>query len=181
MDIIETIDQPKKKGGIQEGTTATTVESAKLDTQCKVIAERLSSEFSGYSKGHHKKRPVFEDVGSGCMPDGGLWFDDQGKVKCAFEAKHQGNHGNAQERHAKNYIIAKAHRGEKFRYVTVMTGEGAKEGGVLDVYAKTMLKCENTEGNREVNVMHNDNLSFFLKPEGFTDAEVEDLLRKALD
>ena len=180
VDLAAASEEQKKKGGIQPGTTASSEHSVKLDQQCKDIAKRLSKEITGYTKGHWKKDPLFEDVHSGCMPDGGLWFDEQGKVKCAFEAKHQGNHGNAQERHAKNYIIAKSQRGTKFRYVTVMTGEGATPGGVLDIYARTMLNCENSPGNRDVNVVHDDGLSFILKPQGFTDQEIEDLLRKAL-
>jgi hypothetical protein len=181
-DNIE-ISPVKKQGGIQKGGSASSAKSVKLDKQCKVISKKLSKEFPGYSEGHNKRKPIFEGIGSGCMPDGGLWFDLnslQKKIRLAFEAKHQGNHGNAQERHAKNYIIAKAHRGETFRYVTVMTGEGAVPGGVLDTYAKTMLNCENPEGSREINKIHDDGLSFILSPDGFTDEEIEELLRKAL-
>jgi hypothetical protein len=171
----------KKKGGIQKGSTASSEKSVRLDKQCKNAAQRLAKEISGYTKGHWKKKKLFEGVESGCMPDGGLWFDIEGKVKVAFEAKHQGNHGNAQERHAKNYIIAKAHRGINFKYITVMTGAGAAPNGVLDKYAQTMLYCENSPGNRDTNIIHPDGLSFILKPEGFTDQEIEELLRKALE
>ena len=185
MDTIETIiEQPKKKGGIQVGTTATTVESAKLDTQLKNVAKKLSKEFTGYNEGHRKKKPVFENIGSGCVPDGGLWLDESKRVVAAFEAKHQGNHGNAQERHAKNYSIASAHRSDTFRYITLMTGEGAMDGGVLDIYAKTMLQCEKLEHkldyNKEVNVVYKWGQSFILSPSGFTDDEVETIMRKGL-
>jgi len=187
LDMFEQLEvadrmaaEQKKKGGIQAGTTAASVESTKLDNQLKDIAKKLGTELVGYTAGHRKHDPLFENIGSGCMPDGGLWFDTEGKVKAAFEAKHQGNHGNAQERHAKNYLIAKKHRGESFKYITFMTGEGAQESGVLDIYAKTMLHCENDVSHQSVNVTNPNGLSFYLKVEGFTNEEIESIMRAAL-
>lgn len=171
----------KGKGGVQKGGSATTAESHKLDQQLKTTAQKLKKEFSGFSKGHNRRKPLWEGIHSGCEPDGGLWVDDKKNVKVAIEAKVQGNHGNAQERHAKNLMICESFRSTTgFRYVTFMAGEGAKPDGVLDRYARTTLRCKNPEGHREVNKLHKEGVSFFLSETGWTDNEIETLMRQAL-
>lgn len=168
------------RGGIQKGTTASSTESTKLDNQLKRISIELSKIYPGFNAGHTKKRKLFEGIETGCVPDGGIWFDDRGNIRAAFEAKHQGNHGNAIERHAKNHMICKAHRGERFQYVTFMTGEGATPNGVLELYAKTVMKCENNPRWQELNTLHHDGASFFLKVEGFTDEEIRNVMKQVL-
>jgi hypothetical protein len=171
----------KGRGGVQKGGSATTVESSKLDQQLKTIAQKLKKEFTGYSKGHNRRKPLWEDIYSGCEPDGGLWIDNKKNVRVAIEAKVQGNHGNAQERHAKNLMICESFRSETgFRYVTFMAGDGAIPDGVLDRYAKTTLRCRNPAGQREVNKLHNEGVSFFLSVTGWSDDEIETLMRQAL-
>jgi hypothetical protein len=167
--------------GVQKGGSATSVESATLDSQLKTIAKKLQKEITGFSKGHTKKRPLFDGVYSGCVPDGGLWLDSNGKVRVALEAKVQGNHGNAQERHSKNLMICEAFKSpEGFRYVTFMAGSGAKKGGVLDSFAKTTLRCKNPEGFRDVNTIHKTGASFLLSETGWSTEEIEQLMREAL-
>jgi hypothetical protein len=171
----------KGTGGVQKGGSATTAESSKLDQQLKTTAQKLKKEFSGYSKGHNRRKPLWEDIYSGCEPDGGLWIDEHKKVRVAIEAKVQGNHGNAQERHSKNLMICKKFSSSSgFRYVTFMAGEGAKHDGVLERYAKTALTCNNPEGHQEVNKLHNEGVSFFLSVTGWADEEIETLMRQAL-
>lgn len=171
----------KGKGGVQKGGSATTAESHKLDQQLKTTAQKLKKEFSGFSKGHNRRKPLWEDIELGCEPDGGLWLDDKKKVKVAIEAKVQGNHGNAQERHWKNFGICNTFKSDQgFRYVTFLAGAGAKYDGVLTRYAKTQLRCINSERHREVNKLHKEGVSFFLSETGWTDDEIETLMRQAL-
>jgi hypothetical protein len=171
---------PKKQGGIQKGTTASSEKSIKLDTQLKTIAKIVARDIDGYSEGHRKNNRLLEGIQAGCMPDGGLWFDGKLRIRVAFEGKHQGDHGNAHERHAKNYLIAKKFGSDSFRYITFMTGEGARPGGVLDLYAQTMLYCENELGCNEINVTHPKGFSFYLSEHGFTDEQIETIMRAAL-
>jgi hypothetical protein len=167
--------------GVQKGGSASSVASSNLDSQLKNTAKKLQTEMAGFSKGHTKKRPLFDGVFSGCVPDGGLWLDSKGKVRVALEAKVQGNHGNAQERHSKNLMICEAFKSEEgFRYVTFMAGAGAKPGGVLDTFAKTTLRCRNPEGSRDVNIIHKTGVSFLLSETGWTTDEIERLMREAL-
>ena len=124
---------------------------------------------------------MFDEVYSGCVPDGGLWLDSKKRVRVAIEAKVQGNHGNAQERHSKNLMICESFKSDEgFRYVTFMAGAGARVGGVLDSFAKTTLRCKNPAGSRDVNKLHNTGVSFFLSETGWTDEEIETLMRQAL-
>lgn len=174
-------DIKKGKGGVQKGGSATTGASRKLDKQLKETALKLKTTFTGFSKGHNRKKPLWEGIYSGCEPDGGLWIDEHKKVRVAIEAKVQGNHGNAQERHAKNLMICESAKSASgFRYVTFMAGEGAKSDGVLDRYARTVLQCKNPAGHRDVNKLHKTGVSFFLSETGWTDEEIETLMRQAL-
>ena len=171
----------KGRGGVQKGGSATTAESQKLDQQLKQIAQALKKEFGGFSKGHNRRQPIWEGIYSGCEPDGGIWLDSKKRVRVAIEAKVQGNHGNAQERHAKNLMICESVKSEEtFRYVTFMAGGGAKSDGVLDRYARTVLQCRNPLGSRDVNKLHNTGVSFFLSETGWTNEEIETLMRQAL-
>ena len=168
------------RGGIQKGTTASSTESTKLDNQLKRISLEFSKMFPGFNHGHSRTHRLFEGIETGCVPDGGIWFDNRGAIRAAFEAKHQQNGGNAIERHAKNHMICKAHRGERFQYVTFMTGEGATPNGVLELYAKTVMKCENNPRWQELNTLHHDGASFFLKVDGFTDEEIRNVMEQVL-
>lgn len=171
----------KGRGGVQKGGCATTHESAKLDQQLKTIAQKLKKEFSGFSKGHNRRKPLWENIYSGCVPDGGLWLDQNNTVYCAIEAKVQGNHGNAQERHAKNLMVCETFKSKNgFRYVTFMAGTGAIHDGVLCRYAKTALTCKNNIGEQEINTLHDNGVSFFLSVTGWSDTEIETIMRQAL-
>jgi hypothetical protein len=169
------------KGGIQPGTTASSEKSVELDNQVKRISKELAST-SKYrrARGHEKRKKLFEGIYTGCVPDGGIWFDEAGKVRAAFEAKHQKMGGNAIERHGKNYMICKAFSGEQFQYVTFCTGAGTTENGPIREYAKTTLFCENDPEHRDLNVLHPRGNSFFLSEHGFTDEEIREVMKKVL-
>ena len=167
-------------GGIQIGTTASSPSSKILDKQLKDLSLKLAKRYPGYHPGHSKHCMIFEGVETGCVPDGGVWFDDDRKVRVAFEAKYQGDHGNAHERQSKNYLICDSFKGKTFKYITFMSGLGARPNGVLDKFAKTMLKCRNSEGNRDLNVLNPEGLSFFMSVEGFTDEQIQSIMEQAL-
>lgn len=172
----------KGKGGIQAGSSATTKESKKLDDQLKHISKKLIGQYPGfvYHSGHTKKRILFEDIRSGCVPDGGLWLDSHNKVRLAFEAKVQGKDGNAIERHSKNLMVCNSFKSESgFRYVTFLAGEGAAEKEVLHNYAITALRCNNTPDMRDLNTIHDNGVSFFLSVDGWTDQEIETIMKEA--
>jgi hypothetical protein len=78
-------------------------------------------------------------------------------------------------------MICNAHRGEKFQYITFMTGGGAQTGGVLESYARTVLRCENDPRYQELNILHPSGASFFLKEEGFTDDEIRGIMEQVLN
>lgn len=170
-------------GGIQPGTTASSEKSIKLDNQVKEISQELAKEVSSkyiYVSGHTKKNRIFEGIYTGCVPDGGIWLDQTGKVRAAFEAKYQKGGGNAIERHGKNSMILETFRGETFQYVTFCTGGGAAANNPVEEYAKTMLFCKNASDCRELNVLHPDGYSFFLSEEGFTKEEIKEIMKKVL-
>lgn len=162
----------------------TTVESAKLDKQLRNVAKTLRNQYADqydFSWGHNKKSPLWEGQGiqEGFMPDGGAWLlKGTTQLKVAFEAKHQQNAGNACERMHKNINISKWAGVE--RYVTFMTGEGAEEDGVLYKAAFTALTILNPPEHQAMNVVHSMGFSFFLKPEGFTEQEIETIFVEAL-
>lgn len=121
-------------GGIQNGTTATTEESHKLDRGLRsaalLVMEQLRDE---YPLLHYQTRlPAKEIGGGGCEPDGGLWFYD-GELIMAAEAKHQGHGGNAIERWSKNFDIVRK-VGNRASYLTFTTGAGVLTGGAIDKY-----------------------------------------------
>lgn len=163
-----------------KGSVASTPESKKIDKSVRTVSKKLSKSFSGYDIGHRKNKPLFDAIPIACCPDGGIWLDDQKKVVAAFEAKHQGDKGNAIERWCKNSTVLMSQRGEKFRYVTFMSGIGSHTDEVLDKFARAMIQMHNKEGNKDINKVNDDGISFFLSPDGFTDEQIEAVMRKAL-
>lgn len=146
-------------GGIQKGSEAGSTESKQLDGDVKVIAEAIAQAQKTYfyESGHRSldetknfsRKTIMEagipemrerNIRLGCMPDGGMWFDGPRNqprtLKVAFEAKHQQDGGNAIERWSKNFSICNKIWPE-CKYVTFMTGEGAKVGGVLHDFGET--------------------------------------------
>lgn len=184
-------------GGIQPGTEAGSKESKQLDSSIKKVSEAIAQLLEKekilnapyFEKGHknlvaecysqEKKQtaalPELSELGItvGCMPDGGMWFDGDRskkdrKLLAVFEAKHQQDGGNAIERWCKNYMLSKGMNPE-MTYHTVMTGEGAQPGGVLDKFAKSMQAAEGK------------NCVFHQNPNGFSNEDIFDIMKKALN
>ncbi|MFM7088964.1 MAG: hypothetical protein ACKOW9_05560 [Candidatus Paceibacterota bacterium] len=123
------------KGGVKEGSSATTPESRKTESillkACRVVSGMRDDVYmerglSGKDLAIMCNYP--DEAMTGMRPDGGVWYDARdGKLLFAAEAKKQGVSGNAIERWAKNYTV--------FRnlgvtgYFTLCTGAGFFEGG----------------------------------------------------
>jgi len=175
------------RGG--HGENATTVESKDLDgvvaNVAKAIAHvqtRYCLEWAHSNRNSSKFRPgtqaksavpEFTDKGiiMGCKPDGGMWFTGprsllERLLAVAFEAKHQQDGGNANERWFKNHYFCKIVSPD-MQYVTFMSGKGAVEGGVLWTHVKSV------EAN-------DPNTHFYLSVNGFTANEVFDIMIKHL-
>ena len=176
-------------GGIQKGTEAGSVESKQLDGDVKAIAEAIAQAQSVYfyESGHKSlnetkfaHRKIVEaalpemkqrDIRLGCMPDGGMWFDgprtQPRTLKVAFEAKHQQDGGNAIERWAKNFSLCHKLWPES-KYVTFMTGEGAKVGGVLHDFGETYSS------------VFGPNCIFYYAPDGFSQEDISNIMLNIL-
>lgn len=175
-------------GGIQPGTEAGSTESKQLDGDVKNIAEAMAQCQSKYfyESGHKNlnnsfsKRkidegalPEFRNKGItlGCMPDGGMWFDaprsQPRSLKAAFEAKHQGDGGNAIERWCKNYLLCDR-LWPGVTYVTFMTGEGARPGGVLYEFGQSMT------------AVNGSGCVFYYAPEGFSQEGIFNIMNSVL-
>jgi hypothetical protein len=168
--------------GIQKGSEAGSAESKQLDGDVKMVAEAMAQylrvqnnqqyfyEFGhqNYSGANYSHRTITENalpelvqrgVTIGCVPDGGMWFDgarNQSRtLRVAFEAKHQQDGGNAIERWSKNYLVC-YRLNPDVRYVTFMTGQGARTGGVLHKFGESMR------------AMNGDNCVFYYEPQGFS-------------
>jgi len=177
-------------GGIQKGTEAGSAESKKLDGDVKVIAEAIAQAQNQYyyESGHRVldetkfgRQTVIEaaipemrerKIITGCMPDGGMWFDGPRSqprtLKAAFEAKHQKKGGNAIERWGKNYLICNRLWPEA-KYVTFMTGEGAKLGEVLHSFGETMT------------AINGPNCIFYYAPTGFSQEDIFSIMNSVLE
>lgn len=166
------------------GNLAHTKESKKLDDLVKNTAKKINDEKLTsliYEEGHENKTEKYMlrefiklGLTRGMKPDGGLWFDkkwysedgqanDDRKCKFIFEAKHQGNKGNAIERWADNFDTCSQVYPEA-KYITFMTGTGCTENGMLTKFAK------------DKKTLHKDKVEFHLKQEGFTEDEIYDIM-----
>lgn len=177
-------------GGIQKGTEAGSAESKQLDGDVKVIAEAIAQVQKKYfyESGHRSldetknfsKQTVLEasipeirekNVRLGCMPDGGMWFNgprtQPRALKVAFEAKHQQDGGNAIERWSKNYLICNTIWPD-CKYVTFMTGGGAKVGGVLHDFGTSMAN------------LRGENCIFFYAENGFSQEGIFNIMISVL-
>ena len=170
--------------GIQQGTEAGSVESKQLDGSVRRVAEaiaRVQTQYY-YESGHRNLGDTFltetreraqlpelsnRGIRSGCVPDGGMWFtgdrnDGKRKLVAVFEAKHQQDGGNAQERWATNRAICQSINPDSL-YVTFATGEGARPGGVLHTYGTDMEQVfPNTE--------------WVYSPDGFTEEQIFEIM-----
>jgi len=157
------------KGGIQRGTTAFDEESKRLDKCLKECKDEISMD--GYTVvtqfDYNMKIKYVGDDCFGFAPDGGAWFKDN-KLVAVFEAKKQGEGGNAYERWWDNAMTAKFINPD-VKYITFCSGAGAGEGKCLDKL------------RRKAKIMMGDNFICYNKVEGFTKQEVYDIMEKTLE
>lgn len=166
------------KGGIQAGMVATDKHAAKLDGDCKSASKLLAEELSsrGYkcvsklSKDFLAKHNIFV----GCAPDGGAWFDKDGKLIVVFEAKKQGKGGNAIERWVKNYEVCRRINPD-VKYITFGSGEGFAKDNYCWRMAKTYI-----DPTRDFNVLYPTGTSWFINTKGFKYDEIVSIMRDAL-
>lgn len=158
-------------GGIQSGTTAFDEESKTLDRYLKVARDRLAGEFPNLTMvkmfGEEHKEKYLGGNLTGFSPDGGAWFDSNENLVAAFEGKKQNKRGNAYERWFKNAQVANLCN-KDVTYVTLCTGTGAQKGECLDKLRKLGK------------LFFTSKYKFFMKPEGMTYREVEDIMRSTL-
>lgn len=177
-------------GGIQKGTEAGSAESKKLDGDVRVVSQAiaLAQKEYYYEQGHRNLTSdrisesvrdraglpelVEKGITLGCVPDGGMWFDGDRtvknrKLKCVFEAKHQGTGGNAIERWGTNHDICTAINPD-CEYVTFATGAGAAEGEVLHRHGTNM------------EIIHGKNVQWHYAPDGFGQEEIFEVMKTAL-
>lgn len=158
-----------KNRGIQKGTTAYDEMSRSIDKHVRDLRDELQNSFPNLTM---KKKLLKEEIPYGkgaCSPDGGLWFKE-GKLVAAFEAKKQGDKGNAIDRWYKNFYVCQKINPE-ISYVTFAIGEGASNvicetlniahEGIFDQYRKGKASC-------------------FLCDEGFTIEQIRDIMQTVL-
>lgn len=159
------------RGGIQRGTTAFDEKSKRLDVYLKENYKSLSSDFDEFtSVSQFTKEMKIELVGDDCFgfaPDGGAWFY-KGKLVAVFEAKKQGEGGNAYERWWDNATTAKFINPD-VKYVTFCTGAGAAADKCLDKL------------RRKAKIMMGENFVTHCKVEPFTKQEVLDIMIQTLE
>lgn len=162
----------KRKIGIPKGVCATDSYARELDDGCKScsleVYDLLSKDYNGDLT--FKKKLSKEEIPGGvgaCQPDGGLWYY-KGKLIAAFEAKKQGNGGNAIERWFKNNFICRTISPE-ISYVTFGIGPGACEDGVIP-------KCLSVAHLDGFNQLHSQKNSLFLSVKGFTTDEIKAIM-----
>lgn len=157
-------------GGIKKGTTAFDKDSLKLDGSLKSAIDKLSKKFPLLDVIRQMKKEMkIRLVGDDCFgfaPDGGAWFKD-GKLVAVFEAKKQGEGGNAYERWWDNANTAKYINPDVI-YVTFCSGPGASKDKCLDKLS------------RKASIMLGENFRFFKKVKGFEQKEIENIMFQIL-
>jgi hypothetical protein len=166
----------KKKIGIQKGVCATDSLARSLDDGCKNNVQGVLTELQSIygNKITFKKKLDKGEIPGGvgaCQPDGGLWYF-KGQLIAAFEAKKQGEGGNAIERWFKNNFICRL-ISPSVSYVTFAAGPGAKERGVIE---KTLSVAHLRGFNKFV---PGEN-SLFLSEAGFTPNEIKAIMIQAI-
>ena len=160
------------KGGIQKGTCATDAAARKLDNQCKHIKDKLAAEFPKLTLQRKLTQDQIPGNIGACEPDVGVWLRD-GVVVAVFEAKKQGNGGNAIERWFKNQFICRM-LNKDVSYVTFCSGEGAKRGQILE----KILNVAHLDGFNKFEPKKN---SCYLSPRGFSSKKIEEVMREVLE
>ena len=163
-------------GGIQKGQSATSKDSAKLDSRVKYFRDHLAKVVPHLKM---KKKITNDDVPGEigvCVPDGGAWFLNNVLV-LILEAKHQNDAGNAIQRwFAKEYIARRIN--SLVSLVTFCTGAGAskikKNGRHCAIYRELhVAHCHDRGGFDSFFYQKN---SAYMRPKGFTDSELYDIM-----
>jgi len=160
------------KGGIQPGTTAWTEESKLLDASLRDIAKLLVEEYPQlkvvFRHSHDLKVKLVGEDCFGFAPDGGAWYTEDDTLLAVFEAKHQQNGGNAQERWWDNACTAR-HINDEVRYHTFCSGLGCTQGAPLERLS------------RKARLMLGEGYTFSLSQGGHTTADIAHQMRTILD
>lgn len=168
------------RGGIQVGTTAYDGLSRELNSQLTEAKHSLAAELLalGYTMRPRLLPNDIKGAMEGMNPDGGIWYDKEGRLVAVFEAKKQGSKGNAHERWYKNHAIIN-HISPNARYVTFCCGSGV-------LVESTMYKCFAFALVREGkcphswNVLHPTGTSFFGSQMGFATAQIRAIMLSAI-
>ena len=168
------------RGGIQKGTMAWDAQSLALDKQVQRVAEKLINHPAVISLGityarKLKKNQIPGGIGA-CQPDGGVWFDKEGTLIAAFEAKKQSKGGNAIERWYKNEKMLRT-LNQNTNYVTFASGEGAD---IRHSIGQILAIAVYENGEHNFNKYRKNKNSIFMNPNGFTDDEIECVMLEAL-
>ena len=173
----------KKKGGIQPGTVASSVESKLIDKQVKTANKELFEELKATIEGLTYQAKLRKDqipggVGS-CQPDGGIWLFN-GLPIFASEAKKQGEFGNAIERWYKNPFISRACN-KDILYVTFGTGKGTAVNGPVWNTLHIAVEGEYNTIREKSKVGYGmDNFSIFLSETNFDFDYVKSTLKQVI-
>ena len=118
-----------KRGG--KGAVASTAESIYLDTLLKETSQEISKGNPHYTFSSKVRFDQEDRMGTinYILPDGGSFYVG-GKLLAVFEAKKQGDKGNAIERWYKNHNFCRDFVNKDISYVTFCSGY-VKEDGPL--------------------------------------------------
>lgn len=155
------------------GKYANTAKSKRLD---KKLLQRICKEIDT-PLNHTSKLSLHHIAKLGCQPDGGF-FDNNGKMIAAFEAKTQGNKGNAIERWWKNYCIIK-HFHPECKYITLAAGDGCIKDGPIYANFALALHLED-KPNDSFNQLHNTGVSFYISQYGFFEEDIKEIVENAI-
>ena len=158
--------------GLQKGHTGAMDLVAKtIDTSLRSIRDELFVELSSNNKLTMKKKVSCKDSKTPCQPDGGAWYyNDQ--LIAVFEAKKQGDSGNAIERWYKNEYVCRRIN-ESVSYVTFCCGDGAYRDG-------TIGKTLDIAHDGAFNEYREGKNSCWLSKEGFRMEFLRDKMRKII-
>ncbi len=191
----------KSFAGLQMGQSSQDELARAADGDTRKIVPRVWKKIckshphltQGFSH-HHKmtadavKQITGFTLNGGCSPDGGIIFNKQGLPVLAFEAKKQGDAGNAYDRWYKNFHHLKCIN-PNLLMVTFIVGLGAGYhsdgsprgmlGGALNAMRLEAYKAGiNIEP--KMNVFNLGVPSFFASVEGFAPSEMEEIVYQCI-
>lgn len=132
--------------GIQAGTSATSVDSMRLESIVREPAKSLNHPnwIPGYDRNTLQNLLGVEFEVLGSFPDGGVFVDASGTPVLALEAKYQGKDGNAIERWFKNYMVMQQLGVQA--YITFCSGPGFFGSNTAERTLATAAALDHTRG-----------------------------------